>query len=151
MIFQILLWWGRCFICHLNEWHTVLPPLWHFLLMTIVSAHVMEREVEYIPGYIPRHSLRSLLSSPPVSLRPLFSILKTTGITMMYKHFLNVGIFWCHRDIHKPHSVDLLAYNLAGTSRVCEFHITCQLLCYASGGDTNSLSHVLHMGVSHCG
>ena len=31
---------------------------------------------------------------------------------------------------------------------VCEFHITCHLLCWDSGGGaTNSPSHVLYMGV----
>ncbi len=32
---------------------------------------------------------------------------------------------------------------------VCEFHITSHLLCLASGGATNSPSHVLYMGVSY--
>ena len=70
------------------------------------------------------------------------------------------GVFICHDNIQRMLicSVGIIRYlsyirfghEFEMAFVVCEFHITSHLLFWASrGGATNSLSHVLHMGVSY--
>ncbi len=72
---------------------------------------------------------------------------KLNGVTTLPQRWALAGIPPCWQDVcySLPH-LNLLVL----TQSVCEFHIICHLLSWASGGGViRGISHVHNMGVSH--